>query len=76
VGLRAGLNAEARGKILCRGSNLSQPVCNQTLYCRGSQTFIAIAPIKMFHEIHAPSTRINSNKQILREVQLMNNRLF
>jgi hypothetical protein len=34
VGPRAGLDAEARGKILClyRGSNPSRPVCTQTLY--------------------------------------------
>jgi hypothetical protein len=35
VGHRAGLNIEARGKILCfcRESNLGRPVCDQTLYC-------------------------------------------
>jgi hypothetical protein len=34
VGPRAGLDAEARGKILClcRGSNLGRPVCSQILY--------------------------------------------
>jgi hypothetical protein len=32
VGLRAGLNTEARGKILflCRGSNPGPPACSQT----------------------------------------------
>jgi hypothetical protein len=35
VGLRAGLDTEARGKILCpcRGSNPDHPVRSQTLYC-------------------------------------------
>jgi len=34
VGPRAGLNAEARGKILglCWGENPGQPICSQTLY--------------------------------------------
>jgi hypothetical protein len=34
VGLRAGLDTQAAGEIvcLCRGSNPS-PVCSQTLYC-------------------------------------------
>jgi hypothetical protein len=34
VGLRAGLDTEARGKIicLCRESNLGSPVCSQSLY--------------------------------------------
>jgi hypothetical protein len=32
VGPRAGMDAEARGKILCRGSNPGPPVCCQTLY--------------------------------------------
>jgi hypothetical protein len=34
MGLRAGLDTEARGKILClcQGSNPSRPVCSQTLY--------------------------------------------
>jgi hypothetical protein len=34
VGLRAGLNTEARGKILflCTGPNHGRPVCSQTLY--------------------------------------------
>jgi hypothetical protein len=34
VGPRAGLDAEARGKILClyRGSNPGRPVRSQTLY--------------------------------------------
>jgi hypothetical protein len=34
VGLRAGLDTEARGKILClfRGSILGRPVCSQTVY--------------------------------------------
>jgi hypothetical protein len=32
VGLRAGLDTEAREEILCRGSNLGRPVCSQTLY--------------------------------------------
>jgi hypothetical protein len=32
VGLRVGLDTEARGKILCRGSNPCRPVCSQTLY--------------------------------------------
>jgi hypothetical protein len=34
VGRRAGLDAEARGKILClcRGSNPGRPVRSQTLY--------------------------------------------
>jgi hypothetical protein len=41
VGLRAGLDAEARRKILCLcwGSNPDRPVHSQTLYClsyRGS----------------------------------------
>jgi hypothetical protein len=33
VGLRAGLDTEARGKILCvcRGSNSGRPVCSPTL---------------------------------------------
>jgi hypothetical protein len=31
VGPRAGLDTEARGKILCRGSNPALPVCSQTL---------------------------------------------
>jgi hypothetical protein len=33
VGIRAGLDTEARGKILChcRGSNPGRPVCSQTL---------------------------------------------
>jgi hypothetical protein len=35
VSPRAGLDAEARRKILClcRGSNPGRPVCSQTLYC-------------------------------------------
>jgi hypothetical protein len=35
VGPRAGLDTEARGKILClyRGSNPDRPVRSQTLYC-------------------------------------------
>jgi hypothetical protein len=32
VGPRAGLNAEARGKILCRGSNPGRPIRSQALY--------------------------------------------
>jgi hypothetical protein len=34
VGLRAGLDIEARGKTpcLCQGSNPGRPVCSQTLY--------------------------------------------
>jgi hypothetical protein len=34
VGIRAGLNTEARGKILClcQGSNLGCPVCKQILH--------------------------------------------
>jgi hypothetical protein len=32
VGLRAGLDAETRIKILCRGSNPGCPIRNQTLY--------------------------------------------
>jgi hypothetical protein len=34
IGHRAGLNTEAKGKILCLcwGSNPSHPVCSQTLY--------------------------------------------
>jgi hypothetical protein len=44
VGPRAGLDAEARGKILClcRGSNPGRPVRSQTLYWlsyRGSNIF-------------------------------------
>jgi hypothetical protein len=35
VGLRAGLDTEAKGKILCicRGSNPGRLACSQTLYC-------------------------------------------
>jgi hypothetical protein len=35
VGPKAGLDVEARGKILClcRGSNPGRPVRNQTLHC-------------------------------------------
>jgi hypothetical protein len=39
VGFRAGLDTEARGKILCRGSNYGCPVCSHALYwlsCRSS----------------------------------------
>jgi hypothetical protein len=38
VGLRAGLDTEARGAILClcRGSNPSLSVCSQPLYCLGT----------------------------------------
>jgi hypothetical protein len=32
VDLTAGLDTEARGKNLCRGSNPGGPVCSQTLY--------------------------------------------
>jgi hypothetical protein len=34
VGLRAGLDTEARGKVfcVCRGSNPGRPLCSQTLY--------------------------------------------
>jgi hypothetical protein len=42
VGPRAGLDAGARRKILCRGSNLDHPARSQTLYClsyRGSSRF-------------------------------------
>jgi hypothetical protein len=34
VGLRAGLDTGARGKILCRGSNPGRPVCRQTVCSR------------------------------------------
>jgi hypothetical protein len=33
VGPRAGLDAEARGKIPCRGSNPDRPARSQTLFC-------------------------------------------
>jgi hypothetical protein len=36
VGPRAGLDAETRRKILCRGSNPGRPVRSQTLYCLSS----------------------------------------
>jgi hypothetical protein len=47
-----------------------------TGYVRGSQTFTAFAPLKMFHELSAPSYLIDSNKQILHKVWLMNTILF
>jgi hypothetical protein len=38
--------------------------------------FLACAPLKMFHELHATLHQINSNKQIWHEIQLMNNILL
>jgi hypothetical protein len=42
VGLRAGLDAEARGKILyiCRGPNAGRLVCSQALYWLGYRGFV------------------------------------
>jgi hypothetical protein len=53
VGLRAGLDTEARGKILCLcpGSTSGSPVCSQTLYCLScpsSRTFIGKCPSRGF----------------------------
>jgi hypothetical protein len=55
VGLSAGLDSEARGKILClcRGSNRGHPVCSETLHwlsypssnsLQGHELFIYIDP--------------------------------
>jgi hypothetical protein len=42
VGLRTGLDTEARGKILFlfRGSNPGRPVCSQILYCLSYSDFL------------------------------------
>jgi hypothetical protein len=50
VGPRAGLDAEARRKILClfRGSNLGRPVRSQTLYCLNYPS----SPIFTFNKIY------------------------
>jgi hypothetical protein len=44
VGLRAGLDTEARGRMLylCQESNPGRPVCSQTLYCLSCKTGISI----------------------------------
>jgi hypothetical protein len=38
--------------------------------------FYNLRPLKMSHELHAPSTRINENKQIWHKVLLMNNTAY
>jgi hypothetical protein len=52
VGLRAGLDTEARGKVLClcQGSNPGHPVCSQTLY---SLSYPSHKVVKNCHSITA-----------------------
>jgi hypothetical protein len=61
VDLRAGLDTEARGKILCmcRGSNPDRPVCSQTLYT------LSCFRSACFH-FHIRSNLLCINHQIIR----------
>jgi hypothetical protein len=59
VGLRAGLDAEARGKILClcRGSNPGRPVCSQSLYWL---SYTAWGKLQEICQVSQPLTEIQT----------------